>query len=196
MKAHFSDLPFFLVEGVRNGNTLLAPNYSGPDKSSSYHLQDESDYQINIVTYDPTGGATGLTVEKRQCLRLAVHSTWTSHRETDSQPYKLQTHSLPRQKVSTYSRLLGVNYADTSPPAPGRPDYRVLLEWTVNKRWTRARQFGFLSVLGALGVGLAKLATDDLGKANFTLCNVLLAVGGAISIGLAAGLFYVAFNKK
>lgn len=197
VKAHFSDLPFFLVDAVQQGTKRLSPTYSEPDKSSSYHLDDESDYQINIVTYDPTSGGTGLSVENGSTdVSLSIQPGHRIGAQSDAQPYKLQTHSIPRQKVSTYSRLLAVNYSATDAPAPGRPDYRVMLEWTVKKKWTRAWQFGVLSALAALGLGLAKLATDDLAKVNVTLANGLLAIGAAISIGLAAGLFYVAFNKK
>ncbi|HEY7427689.1 MAG TPA: hypothetical protein VH682_25895 [Gemmataceae bacterium] len=57
-------------------------------------------------------------------------------------------------------------------------------------------QFGLLSVLAAVGFVLAKLTTDDLSNFTFSILRVVLGVGAAISIGLAAGLLYVAFNKK
>ncbi len=157
---------------------------------------DESDYQVNIVTYDPARAATGLTVENGSTD--VTFSIPTGHRigaESDAHPFKLQTHSLSRQKLSTYSTLLGVNYANKL-PAPGRPDYRVMLEWTVTKKWMRAWEFALLSVLAALGLALAKFATDDLTKFNGTFANILLGVGAAACIGLAAGLLYVTFNKK
>jgi hypothetical protein len=151
---------------------------------------------VNIVTYDPAQGATGLTVEDGGAdVTLSVQTGHRIGAESDAQPFKLQTHSLPRQNVSTYSRLLGVNYSATA-PAVGGPDYRIMLEWTVKKKWTRAWQFGVLSVLAALGLGLAKLATDDLSKFNGNYVNAILAAAAAASVGLAAGLLYVAFNKK
>jgi len=197
VKAHFADIPFFLLESVRQGSTRLSPTYSEPDKSSSYHLDDESDYQVHIITYDPTMGATGLTVENGSAdVTLSIPTGHRIGAQSDAQPYKLQTHSLPRQKVSSYSRFLGVNYAVTAAPAPGRPDYRVMLEWTIKKKWTKVWQFGLLSVLAAVGLGLAKFATDDLSTFKGSYANVLFALGAAACIGLAASLLYVAFNKR
>jgi hypothetical protein len=197
VRAHFTSLPFFLLESVRQGARHLSPAYSEPDKASSYHLHDESDYQVNIVTYDPTMGTTGLTVENGSTdITLAIPVGHRIGAQSDAQPYKLQTHSLPRQKVASYSRFLGVNYATTAPPAPGGPDYRVMLEWTVQKKWTKVWQFGGLSILASLGLGLAKLATDDLATFKVSYINGLFALGAAACIGLAAALFYVVFNKK
>jgi hypothetical protein len=63
VKNHFPDLPFFLVQTLRQGAKPLAPVYSVPNKSSSYNLEDESDYQVDIEFYDPSLSATGISVE-------------------------------------------------------------------------------------------------------------------------------------
>ena len=195
VKAHFTDVPFFFVEAVSKGRNALSPAYSQPRRSSSYRLDDESEYQVKIATYDPANGSTGLTAENGgEDVTLAIPAGDRIGAECDSHLYTLQTHSLPRQTVLTYSRLMGVNYTTT--PAPDHPDYRIMLNWTVTKKATRAIVFGALSALAALGLGLAKLATDDLSKFKGTYANILLALSAAASIGCAAGLLYVVFNKK
>jgi len=197
VKDHFRGLPFFLIESIRQGIKRISPTYSPPNKSSSYHLKDETDYQLNIIIYDPTKGAAGLKVENGSAdVTLSIPAEHCIGAESDARTYRIQTHSLPRQKASSYSRLTGVNYAAVEVPAPGHPDNCITIEWTITKRWTKAWLFALLSVLASVGLGLAKFATDDLSRFSGSYANVLFAMGAATCIGLSAGLLYVAFNKK
>jgi hypothetical protein len=52
------------------------------------------------------------------------------------------------------------------------------------------------SVLAALGLGLAKVATDDLQTTIWTRRGWIAAILGLGCIGASGGLFYTAFNKK
>src|SRR5262249_3554760 len=155
-------------------------------KSSSFELSDESEYQIHVSFYDPSGGKRGINVENTgAAVTMFVPSVHKIGAEKDSQVFKLRTHSIDAQKVTIFSRLLGVNYDAT--PSDGI-DYRVLLEWTVKKKWTRTWQFGILLILGTVGAGLAKLATDDLSKFTWNYVNTAFAVSGSLFIGLAGAL--------
>ncbi len=194
IKADFKPLPFFLIESVSRGSQQLTPVYSHDDKSCSFRLCDESEYQIRLNFYDPWLGATGRTVENGSSdVGLLVPAAHRIGAETDTQIFKLQTRSISSQKLSTYSRLLGLDYVDSQ--STKKADFRVSLEWTVMKRWTRIWQFGLLSILAAIGLGLAKLATDNLKSVNLSMANVLLGLGGLLAIGIAASLLYLVFNK-
>lgn len=195
IQADFKPLPFFLIKSVSQRSRALSPVYSWDDKSCSFHLSDESEYQVELTFYDPWLGATGVTVENGSSdVGLLVPAAHRIGAESDTQVFKLQTRSISSQKLSTYSRLLGVDYiADAQ--ATRKTDFRVSLEWTVIKRWTRIWQFGLLSILAAIGLGLAKLATDNLQTDKLVFANLWLGVGGLLAIGVAASLLYLVFNK-
>lgn len=195
IKEDFKPLPFFMIESVSRGSQRLRPVYSHDDKSCSFYLSDESEYQVRVTFYDPWLGSTGLTVENGDSdVSLQLPAGHRIGAETDTQIFKLQTRALSSQKLWTYSRLLGVDYvADAQ--ATKKADFRISLEWTVMKRLTRIWQFGLLTILAAIGLGLAKLATDDLQSHQFSMANVWLGLGGVLALGIAASLLYLVFNK-
>jgi hypothetical protein len=150
---------------------------------------------VSFTFYDPTGGNTGLSVENSsENVILSVPSQYRIGAQEDNQNFDLLTHSLSRATESALSRLTAVSYA--AAPAPNAPEFRVQLDWHVSKGRTKTYAFGALSAAAALGLGLAKLATDDLQKANLTIANGILGALALLFIGVSGALFYAAFNKK
>ena len=81
-----------------------------------------------------------------------------------------------------------------SSPVP--PTFDVQLQWYVSRGASKPWLFGLLAIMTAIGVALAKLATDDLSTTALTLVNMCLALGAAICVGVPAGLLYWLFHKK
>lgn len=214
IRADFQNMPFFRIERITEKKASLAdrvrawwnkqplvetplvPTYSTHTKRSSYALADESNYVVHVTLYDPGPGNTGLAVENSsEDVTLAVPPQYRVGAQEDTQNFELLTHSLSRSTESALSRLTGVSYAATA-PAPNAPDYRVQLDWQVSKGRSKTYAFGILSAIAALGLGVAKLATDDLQKANLAYGNAILGLLALLFIGASGALFYAFFNKK
>ncbi len=193
----FGTLPFFYITQAKQNKKILTPIYSEADRSSSYYLSDESNYQLPVILYDPKLGKTGITVDNQNPIEvsLSIPAGYRIGTEKDLQVFKLQTHSIQERKLLTYSCIRGIDQKAIK-PLHEEADYSVIIEWTVTRGMNKLIQFGLLSLLAAIGVSSGTLATSNLSTITFSYMNILLACIAMISIFFAAGLLYDFFNKK
>jgi hypothetical protein len=213
LAAHFPDLLFFHIAAVRKDRVTLQPEYSASDRASRYPLTEETGYQVDISFFDPKGGRKGLLVDNSSPdAALNVPSTHYVGAETDTTTFPLETHTLPREHLlarTVFKERPRSAPAATAPSPPAgaqatppatadeeQPVFDVQLQWYVTRGSHKPWVFGGLALMAAVGVALAKLATDDLSKTCLTWVNAVLALGAAICVAVPAALLYWLFHKK
>ncbi len=213
LAAHFPNQLFFYVRAVKKGGKTVQPEYSEHDRAARYTLTEETEYQVEISFYDPKGGNTGLSAENSSPdAALDVPSTHHLGTGVDTTTFPLQTHTLSRKQLLAHTLLkererpnpsavtpqASQTAATATTPAssPAPPTFDVQLQWYVTRGSHKPWLFGSLAIMAAVGVALAKLATDDLSKTALTWVNVCLALGAATCVGVPAGLLYWLFHKK
>jgi hypothetical protein len=191
----FRGVAFFTIQDVSHRDTRVAPVYDRYARASQYPLEEEETYQCTITWYNPEGRETGLSATNTNpAVDLAIPANHRLAAERDTRVFDLQTHSLAQK------RLVATSYInDRAAQFNGQAAadaWRVEIKWTISRGWRKAILFGVLSAAAALGLGLAKLATDDLRTASFDWHNVMVAAAALLFIGVAAGWLYDFFNKK
>ena len=187
---------YYFINSVRQGNTELEPKYSKLAKESFYELNDESDYQIYFSVFDPSNGEYGLEVKNSgDTFDIDIPYEHKVAAPRDTELFVLHTHTLQvlsKSEVTTYS------IRSSSPTVAPTPmiDLSVKLHWKIIKKFWNIVLFGIFSIIAAIGLALAALASTDLSKTSFTMLNIALAVISALLIGFAASLLFWMFNKQ
>jgi hypothetical protein len=201
IEAHFNKSLFFNVAAVRKGGKVLKPTYSTKERASRYSLNDEAGYQLDVSFFDPKAGQSGLTVENTSDdVVLSMPSNHRIGAEKDTTVFPLHTHTITkRQEIASSllkERVAPPPAGGATAPSPAIPEFDVRLQWFVTRGSWKPWAFGGLSILAALSVAGAKVATDDLSKLQLGLANYIIGAVSLLGLGLAASLLFSLFNKK
>lgn len=195
---HFQGLAFLMVKGIWGSGKLLTPTYDRENRASRYNLSEESQYRCTLTWYNPGARDTGIHVEnsKDSIVELSVPEDHRFGVHEDSDRFKLHTHSLVYKtaETSTYIYDRKGHYNGVEEPKA----WRIQLNWTVTRRRKRAVTFGALSALAAVGLLLAKAASDQVTSraAIFDWTFWALSLTALTCIWCSAGALYELFNKK
>lgn len=201
----FPKLMFFTIQGVSQNGSPVLPSYNSHTRTSEYHVYEETAYQCEVTFFDPENRGTGLEVSTNNAaVQFVVPPNHRLGAQRDTTTFDIQTHTIPQNSLICFSHLtdrLG-HYLGT--PMPDA--WRVELKWIVGRGRGRTIWFGLASSIAALGLILAKVATDDLSKiitqpfwpdiVQAAWPNLLAAVVALGLVGFSAGYLYEFFNKK
>jgi hypothetical protein len=190
IKASFPSHLFFNIDSIKKDGNVITPNYSRSDHSSSFDLEDESQYQIDMSFYDLGEGTSILSKEiDLTVLSSNIPNNFRVNAPLDIRTFTFQTKSLIKQQEVTSLRFGQSDKLDV---------YHVDLQLNIERGFWKPFQFGLLTCLAALGIIGTQLVgkkTDEL-QMLLSFWNVGIAIISLIAIGAASAFLFQFFNKK
>ncbi|NSW53488.1 MAG: hypothetical protein HPY85_13365 [Anaerolineae bacterium] len=192
IKEFFPNVLFYYIGSIKLDEKELVPTFSSKDKSSFFNLEDESEYQIEVSFFDPTGGNLGLeqTGIDDSIMLVDIPKPHRVGTMFDSTIFNIVTHTISQKNVFAKTRLQQNLYKGDL------PDLSNELSWKISRGYKKVFLFFLASIFATLGVSGVAIASKDLAGLSFTCLNIIVGFISIILIGLSATILYHSFNKK
>lgn len=191
VQPHFPNVLFYSLT-VLSGEKTIPPTYSKELRYSQYVLQEESEYSLECTCYDPCYDPKGkrttplqIKVSSEDLDILNLFESGAGARQ-DTRRLPLVTRTLKTRSAPAFMRFQTPSGQDSD------PNY-IDIYWRLAQRSSKPAVFGFLTFIGVVGLLIAQGASKF--KAAPSCVAVLLALGGATLVAIAAGYLFKLFNK-
>jgi hypothetical protein len=187
LQSHFPNVVFFRLKAVLAKSEVVHPRYLEDYRISCFDLEEEGDYSIECLYYDPAGkGLLPISI-KSDSDRIQFSNTFAfgAGADLDRRPLHVKTGLLTSRSARAFT-----TFSCSSNDCSDDPNYLQVL-WRINRyKW---KDWGFaLCVLpAAVGLGLVQLGS----KADHGWYWISLALLGALFVAASGGLLYRYFNK-
>lgn len=196
IKDQFEHEFFVNLDSLKQNGKVLPPKFSSHENSSFYEIEEESEYQVELTYFAPSGTDFSLCVENtNENALVEIPSGYMLGALRDTEIFRLNTRSLNCRKSFGHSRLRGCK-ANQEEKSSIIDPYYVQIQWQINRGRNKTFYFGLFTMLAAIGLVLGQVSTKDLSNLPMTSGNLLLSALGVFFIGISAAALFDIFNKK
>jgi len=192
VESSFPKVLFYRIGGVMCGEKSIEPAYAPNLRLSRYILTEESEYSIECSYYDPEGnGITPLEVDISSS-DVDVRNLFESGAgaRVDTRRLPLITRTLKSSSAPAYMKFRSGTYK-----SPDRDPNYVEIHWQLARASSKPMQFGFLTLIGAIGLFIANTGLKNPTGNSLDIKDLLLRAFGGLLIAIAASFLFKVFNK-
>ena len=187
LQSHFPGVVFFRLKAVTTKSEIVCPTYLDDYRMSCFDLEEESDYSLECLYYDPAGqGLLPLSI-KCDSDQIEISNTFAfgAGSDLDRRPLHIKTRLLTSRSARAFT-----TFSSCANDCSDNPNYLQIL-WRINRNKWKDCLFALFVLPAAVGLGFVQLGS----KANPDWYWSLLVSFGALLIAASGGLLYRYFNK-
>jgi len=185
---------FYRVNRVLCGQDAVVPKYSNDTRTSFFQLDEETDYSLECLYYDPTGGDSPLWMTSHS-EDIDFSNTFESGAGAmrDKRLIQLKTRLLTSRSAGAFITFHSTS-GWTQSAAINDPNH-VQITFHVRRRSWKTIYIGLFIALATCGLGLAQTGARSQAGQFFSITDWIIRVVGVMLISVSGALLYRFFNK-
>lgn len=186
---YFPEHLFFRIDSIKKNGVALTPKFNSNEASSSFELDDESEFQCEMQFFDNgSGKSVLLTNTLFEAVKVEIPQKFIVGALTDRLIFGIQTNSLARKRESATIRFCQEEKSSA---------YSVDLGIRAVRNAWKPVSFGLFTALAALGLVLGQMTTKlPAEMPQLVSRNGVLGLAAVIAIGVSASFLFSMFNKR
>ena len=195
VKEYFGNVLYFHIRTITENGNNVKPVYNSDNNEVYYKIHEESEYHLDTVMADFSGGDYKIKFEANpSLLSLDIPDDFALGSEADLRKFYLLTHTLAKSKVPAFIWSKSLKEGDS-------PTYGIKLRLLMQRKKRKPFLFGAFSALAFIGIFIGQILSKNKKLVDAASCfgNFQIMVSillGIIFIFGSAALLYHFFDKK